>query len=194
MAASTTFSATTIIFGDQLEAKIRRRAVAASFEYRVLDDLTLTLGGGASLGGGLDLRGLRYDFGPGPVGTLGAGYRLLDGDGWEPFLLLGGAFSGSTVPTTRMSDGARERLSALDLRFSVTAGETFLDTLVPYVTLRGFGGPVLWRVGQFDLNGTDKYHFQLGAGLLVTSGIIDAFFEIVPLGERAAVFGGAVAF
>jgi hypothetical protein len=159
-----------------------------------LDDLTLTAGVGASLGGDLRILGQRHRLGPGPVGLIGAAYRILDGKGWEPFLLFGGAFSMSSVRTERVNDGASARLFPIDARFSLTAGEVFLDRIAPYLTVRGFGGPVSWSLDGQDLTGGDKYHFQVGGGLLVTAGVVDAFFELIPLGERAAVFGGAVAF
>ena len=146
------------------------------------------------MGGELRILGQRHQLLPGPVGVIGAAYRILEGDGWEPFLLFGGAFSLSTVGTRRFSDGAEDRMTAMDARFSLTVGEVFLDAVAPYLTVRGFGGPVNWTLDGQDLTGSDKYHFQAGGGLLVTSGVVDGFFELIPLGERAAVFGGAVSF
>ena len=182
------------MFGEPLEADLRRRSISGAFEYRVLDDLTLMVGGGASVGGELRILGQRHHLLPGPVGVLGAAYRILDGNGWEPFLLFGGAFSLSTVGTRRRLDDAEARMTAMDARFSLTVGEVFLDAIAPYLTVRGFGGPVSWTVDGQDLSGSDKCHFQVGGGLLVTAGVVDAFFELIPLGERAAVFGGAVSF
>ena len=175
-----------MFFGDE-EAALRRRAVSAAVEHRLFDDLTLTAGAGASIGGDVTIAGTRHDLGPGPLGLVGAAYRILDGDGWEPFLLFSGAFSVSTVVSERAPrDDLASRLTALDLRAGLTAGEVFGDAVAPYATLRAFGGPILWQA--VEPSGSDKYHFQLGLGLLVTAGILDAFIEVVPLGERAATF------
>lgn len=86
------------------------------------------------------------------------------------------------------------RLSAIDARVALTVGEVFADTFAPYATLRGFGGPVLWERAGMELNGSDKYHYAVGVGALVTSGSVDAFLEIVPLGERSLNTGIALSF
>jgi hypothetical protein len=194
VSASATWSATTIVFGERLEADLRRRSVAGAFEYRVLDELTLVGGIGASFGGDIRFLGERHELLPGPVGTAGAAYRILAGTGWEPFVLFGGAFSVSSVGTRSDADDDESTFTAIDARFSLTVGETFLNSLVPYLTVRGFGGPANWSVDGVDLTGSDKFHFQVGGGLLATSGVVDAFIELIPLGERAAVFGGAISF
>lgn len=199
VAASTTWSATRLSFGgdDSFDADSRRRAVAASFEWRALDDLTVTAGAGAAIDGRLVVRGVRSDLGAGPLGTVGVAYRFLAGEGWVPFILGGATFAASTASThTRFEDGRREdaRLTALDFRGSVTVGEVFGDAFVPYVVARGFGGPIFWTRGDADVVGTDKFKYQFGGGLLATARYFDAYFELVPLGERAAVFGGAVTF
>ncbi len=66
--------------------------------------------------------------------------------------------------------------------------------VIPTVGKAGFGGPIIWKGDLIDTTGTDKYHFQVGLGLLATAGILDAFVEIIPLGERAATFGLATPF
>lgn len=181
-----------MFFGDD-EAALRRRSISAAAEHRLFDDLTITAGAGVSIGGDLIIGGVRHDLGPGPLGLVAAAYRLLDGDGWEPFLLFSGAFSFSTVVSQRAPhDDLDSRLTALDLRAGLTAGEVFGDAIAPYATVRAFGGPILWQA--VESSGTDKYHFQLGLGLLATAGVLDAFVEIVPVGERAATFGIATQF
>lgn len=197
ISAAFNVSATDIfLFSDEtLEADLRRRAVSASLEYRVADAWTLSLGGGASLGGDITVNGVRHDFAPGPVGSFAASYRVLDGrEESLPFLLFGMALSGSTVLSEAADTGASARFTALDFRASLTVGKLFLDAIAPYATLRGFGGPIFWELDGATVSGTDKFHFQLGAGALVSAGVFDAFFEIVPLGERAVTVGAAVAF
>lgn len=199
VAASMTWSATRLAFSgdDSFDADSRRRAAAASFEWRVLDGLTLTAGAGAAIDGRLTVDGVRSDLRAGPLGTLGVAYRIVEGEGWVPFVLAGGTLSASSVPThTRFDDGRSEhaRLSAIDMRASITVGEVFANTLVPYVVARGFGGPIFWTRDEADVLGTDKFHYQLGGGLLVTAGWLDAYLELVPLGERAAIFGAGTTF
>jgi hypothetical protein len=189
-------SATDIfIFGEEEhEGELRRRAISAALEYRVADAWTLSFGGGASIGGDLVVEGVRHRFGPGPVASFAASYQILDGQEELPFLLFGTALSGSTVLSEADPNAAEARFTAIDVRASLTVGKLFLDALAPYATVRGFGGPIFWELNGETVGGTDKYHFQLGAGFLVTAGVVDAFFEIVPLGERAVTVGAAMAF
>jgi hypothetical protein len=146
------------------------------------------------MGGDVAVGGERFDLGFGPVGVLAVSYRVLPGEGWEPFVLFSGAASVSTVETTSQRTLDEARMTAIDARVAVTAGEVFADTIAPYASLRGFGGPVFWTIGGADVTGGDRYHFQLGVGLLVTAGVFDAFFEVMPLGERSLSAGGAFAF
>jgi hypothetical protein len=187
---------TELTLSGPIDADLRRRAISAAIEYRPADAWTLSLSGGASLGGDLVVAKIRYELGPGPVGSLGLSYRILDGrDPYLPFVLASGAFSASTVPTEAQAPGSEEaRMSAFDFRAGLVAGKVFLDAFAPYVVGRGFGGPILWERGGREVTGQDQHHFQLGGGALVTAGVFDAFFEIIPLGERAATFGAAVAF
>lgn len=179
-------------FGEGLDGELRRRSLSAGFEWRALDDLTLAIAAGAALDGDLAVAGRRHEIGAGPVGSLGVAYRLLDGEGWEPFLLVGGTFSATTARTTRGDEDGR--LTAVDLRASLTVGEIFFDRLAPYVALRAFGGPIFWEHAGAGRTGSDRTHVQVGFGGLVTTGVVDAFVEIAPLGERALSTGLAVAF
>jgi hypothetical protein len=131
---------------------------------------------------------------PGPVGVLAFSYQILQSDGWQPFVLLSASGSFSTVTTESQLTAEEARMTAVDARVALTAGEVFLGAIAPYATIRGFGGPVFWEHGGQDVTGGDRYHFQLGAGLLVTTGQFDTFLEIIPLGERALSFGAAIAF
>lgn len=79
---------------------------------------------------------------------------------------------------------------ALDFRVSAMFGKTFFGVLSPYAVARAFGGPIFWRLAGEDVAGTDKYHVQLGAGLVVAlPAHLDVYTEVIPLGERAAVVG-----
>ncbi|MEZ4294200.1 MAG: hypothetical protein R3B70_04420 [Polyangiaceae bacterium] len=79
---------------------------------------------------------------------------------------------------------------AVDFRVTGIAGKTFFDILSPYLVLRAFGGPVFWEHEGESETGGDKYHFQIGAGMvLALPRRFDAFVEVVPVGERAAALG-----
>jgi hypothetical protein len=64
----------------------------------------------------------------------------------------------------------------------------------PYVAARAFGLPVLWNVQGQNVKGTDKYHYQIGAGVAVRLGPADIVAEWVPLGEGEVLFGAGMAF
>lgn len=173
---------------------MRRSAASVAGEYRFTDDWTVTAGAGASLYGDLTVARERFVLDPGPLAVLGVSYRILPGVGWEPFVMLSVAGSVSTSATTSELTGEEARLTALDARVAVVAGEVFADTFAPYAALRGFGGPIFWERGQREVSGSDKYHYAVGIGALVTAGWIDAFFEVVPLGERSLNTGAAFTF
>jgi len=84
---------------------------------------------------------------------------------------------------------------AVDFRLSLMGGKTFEGVLSPYLVVRAFGGPVLWKYrGDYQLGG-DKYHFQVGGGLVVAlPAHFDVYAEGVPLGERSAVVGMGYSF
>ena len=165
--------------------------------YRVTDDWTLGLGAGASFGGDMMIEGMRYTLSPGPVVALSAGYRVLAPDGWIPFVLVNVTGSLSSVATegvTMLGDVEQARMTAIDARGSLTIGEVFADVVAPYATVRGFGGPVFWERNALEVRGSDENHYQLGAGLLITAGVFDAYAEVIPMGERALTAGAAVKF
>lgn len=79
---------------------------------------------------------------------------------------------------------------AFDLRGGVTAGKTFAGRWVPYVSARGFGGPVFWRHAGDRVVGGDRYHVTLGAGLIMRlPRSVDVTLEAMPLGEHSAALG-----
>jgi hypothetical protein len=175
------------------EAIVRRRGVSAALERRLGDDWTVQASAGASLGGDLTVNDERYDFAPGWEASLGASYRILDGTGLEPFLVAALTAAVGSAKTTRGPEEAS--FTALDARLSLLVGKLFWKSVAPYAVARVFGGPVFWSQHEESLTGTDKYHVQLGLGLLAAAnGRMGAFFEIVPLGERAVSFGANVSF
>lgn len=159
----------------------------------------LSLSGGVSLPGYLQIDGERHDILPGWLGALTSSWRIMDGEGAKPFMLVSVTLAGSGARTQRSglwsADADPESLLAFDARAGLTVGKTFSGVISPYAGVRLFGGPILWRFRGEDLGGTDLHHYQLALGMSssLPAGI-DLFAEIAPLGERAAAVGGGVAF
>jgi hypothetical protein len=181
--------ATDLSFASGADAYIERRAATASLSYRLSDTLSAQLGLGATLGGRFVFRQDRLTLDPGWIVSLAGSWRVYGKGPSDPFVIVSGAAAASGG-ATRDAAGETADLFAFDLRISAIAGKTFFNVLSPYIALRAFGGPVLWKHRGEDQFGGDKYHFQIGAGLLVAlPGRFDAFAEVVPVGERAATLG-----
>jgi hypothetical protein len=146
------------------------------------------------LGGSLELDGRRFSIDTGWVGAVAFAWRLLEGEGYAPFLLSSVSFSASSARTEDDASGAAAHLTALDLRGGLTAGKTFWGVLSPYASLRVFGGPVFWSYDGEDIGGSDKYHYQPAVGAVVTLGPVDLYAEWAFLGERALAGGAGVSF
>lgn len=188
-----------LVWSSGMEATIQRRAATISFERRMSETWVLSLSGGMSLPGHLRIDGERHDILPGWLGALTSSWRLMDGEGSKPFMLVSVTLAGSGARTReagRPSDDATTaQLLAFDARAGLTVGKTFSGVISPYAGVRLFGGPILWRFRGEDLGGTDQHHYQLAIGMSssLPAGI-DLFAEIAPLGERAAAVGGGVTF
>jgi hypothetical protein len=179
---------------------IERLAVTASADYRLSPETTIGGGLGAGLGGALGVAASsamgarRFLVLPGWEATFAYSRRLLDGRGKAPFLVLGvsGGASGAWTRQEVLSGEAppTSTLYAFDVRAGLIVGKTLWNKLSPYAAVRGFGGPVLWGYeGQTEI-GSDRYHFQVGAGLVTALPRgFDVFVEGVPLGERAVTLG-----
>jgi hypothetical protein len=164
-----------------------RHGVSVSGEVRVDPRTTLQLGAGGTPGGVMAIDGgSRHSIGPGWMAFGAVGYRILDGQGAAPFLLMSASLAFSSARTTDEADPlATAFLTATDLRAGITVGKTFFDVLSPYLSLRAFSGPVYWKVRGESVVGSDRVHYQPAVGALVSAGPVDAFFEGAFLGERA---------
>ncbi|MFT3766955.1 MAG: hypothetical protein QM820_15770 [Minicystis sp.] len=173
---------------------IQRRAVTASLEYRITDDMTAGGGAGAGLGGLFTVGDARYKVLPGWMVTATWSRRLLDGAGRAPFLLIGLAFGASGASTRQETTGTAApktaSLYALDIRAALTVGKTFWRTLSPYASVRAFGGPVFWGYNDKSIVGGDRYHFQIALGMVAALPRgFDVFADGSPVGERAMTIG-----
>lgn len=186
-------------FADGPSVDIERRAVTASFEYRISPDMTVGGGAGAGLGGLFRIGDQRHDVLPGWIVTATWSRRLLEGRGRAPFLLIGLALGASGASTRRETTGTTfaptESLYALDMRVAVTVGKTFWNVLSPYASARAFGGPVFWSYRNESVIGGDKYHFQIALGMaMALPRGFDLFVDGAPLGERAITLGAGKTF
>lgn len=184
-------ASSTLVFEGTIRVNMERRAVLATYERRVATKWTLQFAAGAIATGTLKVASDVYQFGPGWSAGISTSYRALDGRGSKPFLLLGGtlAFAGATTQGVSPDAPKIEYLGG-DLRLSVVVGKTIFQALSPYAVVRGFGGPIWWKIANKDIVGTDAYKFQVGAGLAVAMPWgLDAFIEGVPLGEKALSTG-----
>jgi hypothetical protein len=190
-------SSTRVRFSNADRAGLARSLVTTSVEHRPSPKWTVQGTLGMLLGGELVLDdGAAHDFDPGLVTAFTGAYRLVDGTGAAPFVLLGGTLSWASASTHARAPGAGSiGYNAFDLRFAVTVGKTIARSVSPYLTARAFGGPIFWRVRGEAVTGTDLFKYQLGGGLVVTiARRVDAFVEGIAFGERAIVAGAGIAF
>jgi hypothetical protein len=179
------------------EASFTKTAVTASLERRFGDRWTFGASAGSTLAGTLQPPVSTYDVSPGPLLTFTGSFRALDEGRVAPFVLLTASLGGGlswTTPSSGAASGGRQSLWAFDGRLGVAAGKTIADRFTPYALARAFGLPVLWSQQGQSTVGTDAYHYQLGAGLVVRGGAFDLELEGVPLGEKAIVVGVGWAF
>lgn len=167
-------------------------STVATVEWRTSEKLTLVAGGGAVLGGRLDVDGRAFDVRTGWLTTLGLSHRLADGRGRSPFVLFTASLTFSSARTTNETDDTP--LRAGDARIGLLLGKT-VGPWSPYAALRAFGGPVLWRLDGTDVSGGDRGHYQIGLGSSFALGkALDAFVEWDWLGERRLAAGLGLAF
>jgi hypothetical protein len=187
---------TDLVFDDGSDVALERRAALATIETRLSPRWTLQAGAGGILWGSLRVGGERHLFGPGWAVSGSGTYRLRDGADGYPFVILSGSLSVAGAQTRLDAPGAPNvPYYAGDIRIGAVAGKTFYDVLSAYALARAFGGPIFWRLGGESLNGTDRYHYQLGAGVVVALPMgLDAFAEIVPFGERSVSCGAGFTF
>ena len=175
------------------DALVRRRLVSAGLEHRLDERWALQLGVGASLGGDVTVAEDRYELGPGWLASAGASFRILEGTGIEPFLLVSLGLGAGMARAER--DDEEAWFTALDARLSLTVGKLFWNALAPYGVARLFGAPAIWERAGETVTGQDDYHVQLGLGLLAAAGgLAGAFVEVIPLGERAVTVGASASF
>ena len=181
-----------------------RSSVVASLGYHPTPHVSYQIAVGGSFGGRLVTPVGNQDFSPGVTAAVGASWRILDFQGWRPFVVLTGNLSYSATHTRLMANdadpaspgtGPSISYQAFDLRVGALVGTTIAHIFSPYAVGRAFGGPIYWQYGGTDVTGTDAHHYQVGAGLtLAVVRRLNVFAEGIPLGERSLATGAALAF
>lgn len=168
---------TRIVLGDLDDTALEETAIGVSYERRVSKQLTLQVSGGGIVVGHLYDQAVAFQ--GGFLGGAGS-YVLVDQKGSIPFVMLGVSLSASAAGLANSS----AILFAADIRGSVTCGYTD-GRVTAYAVGRLFGGPIILADSGGTSLGTDRFHYQLGAGIVVSlPKSFDLSLELVPLGEK----------
>lgn len=187
------FSDTRLIFLGRTadRARIQQWASAASFVAALDNGTVLGVSLGALMGGRIASASEQWTIDPGVVWSLTTGRRFFGQRPAIPFLLVLGTLSGSSTRTRRMSDGELVPLHAFDGKIDLGLGWTIGEAFSPYLAVRGFGGPVLWRIDGEQAIGGDLYHVSLALGFnLSLANRVALYFDGAFLGLRS--LGGGV--
>ena len=192
-----TLSSTLLFSKNTPDHSVEQRSVALGIEKILSKRLVWQWNIGAIADGSLRAAGRTFQIQPGLVTSTVAVYRFVDAKGAIPFVLGSAAFS-ALITTTKEDNIANphtDNFTAWDLRLGITAGTTFFKVLSPYITGRVFGGPVYWTYNQQRTTGTDRYHYQVAAGLSAfILKRIELYAEGAPLGEKRLSAGIGLAF
>jgi len=184
---------TTVEFQGDRRVDVRQASVGAVLGRQLAVRSSLTVAVSAILGGTVEST-QKGDVGTGVTGSVSWTYLPLFESESRPFIATSLTFGAATT-TAESDDGASYRWSAFDLRLGVMVGKTFFNHLVPFVTGRVFGGPVMWHLGGDAVTGSDTHHYTAGAGLTFrVPGKFSLFAEADPIGERSVSVGGNITF
>lgn len=194
------FSDTRLVFVDAGRYRTRQSAYALSFGAALRNGLVVGGAIGANMGGTMDgLYGAPsgvWTIRPGVIWALTMGRRFFGTKPEIPYLLVVGTLSGGSTSTVHDLTQRRGGLHAFDVKADVSFGWTVGNAWSPYVAVRAFGGPVLWRGVDDRLRfGSDLYHVSLALGFnLDIVGRVGAFFDAAVLGLRGLGAGVSVRF
>jgi hypothetical protein len=164
-------------------------ASIATLDVMPTERLSLSLSGGASLGGRFEYGGQRYDLAPGPIGGVGVSYLLLGKA--LPFIHLSFTLSLSQATATA-PNGDEASFTSRDWRAGAAFGKTFGTLAAPFVVARYFGGGTEWSPAG---KGADDYRYHVGVGSAFgVTEHVDVLVEAAFLGERRATLGAGYLF
>ncbi|MCA9696603.1 MAG: hypothetical protein KC431_03675 [Myxococcales bacterium] len=189
------FSDTRLVFNDKQRYRALQWAYTLSFVAVLKRGTVLGAAVGTLAGGELYGAGDHWQLRPGVLWSFTVARRFLGNRPAVPFLLVAGIFSGSSASTVRDADGQRVGLHAFDAKADLSVGWTLGDAWSPYLAVRAFGGPVLWKPDDQARLGSDLYHVSLAAGFnLNIANRTSVYFDGAFLGMRGMSAGLAVRF
>lgn len=189
------FSDTRLVFIGHGRFRAQQWASAASFVAALKNGTVLGASLGGLMGGRLERGDEQWRIEPGVVWSLTAGRRFFGQRPAIPFLLVIGTFSGSSARTRQLSSGETTPLHAFDGKLDLSMGWTLGEAFSPYLAIRGFGGPVLWRIDDESVFGGDLYHVSLAVGFnLSLANRVALYFDGAFLGLRSLGGGASVRF
>jgi hypothetical protein len=194
---------TTLAFTGDRDAALDELSLVGRLELLVQPRLTVFAGAGSIVGGTVRLEGTEHQMLPGIVAMAGLSWLAVTETARRPFVLasavLGFAATHTRVQSVPVGFGQQVSDTSVpwragDGRIGLAAGKSF-GRARPYAVARVFGGPVSWQFAGESIAGTDRHHYQAGAGLaLDLPGHLDATVEAIPLGERALALGAGYRF
>lgn len=183
------------MFVDHGRFRIQQWASALSFLAALKNGTVLGASVGGLLGGRIGNPSEQWTIEPGVVWSLTAGRRFFGQRPVIPFLLVVGTLSGSSARTRSLQSGETTPLHAFDGKLDLSVGWTIGEAFSPYVSVRGFGGPVLWRIADQRAFGGDVYHVSLAVGFnLSLANRVGLYFDGAFLGMRGLGGGVSVRF
>jgi hypothetical protein len=189
------FSDTRLVFIGHGRFRVRQWASAASFVAVLKNGSVLGASVGALMGGRIEQPDEQWTIEPGVVWSLTAGRRFFGQRPAIPFLLVIGTFSGSSTRTRQLSTSETTPLHAFDGKLDLSVGWTLGEAFSPYLAVRGFGGPALWRIDGEQALGGDLYHVSLALGFnLSLANRVALYFDGAFLGLRSLGGGVSVRF
>ncbi len=130
-----------------------------------------------------------HDVLPGLSAALGVSKSWSFG---ERYFATGSFDLSASWAKTKSAAASEVSFSASDARIGATVGMQLPAKISPYLLARGFGGPVNWQRGSTDIVGTDRYHYQLGAGVSAQIGdSLSLFADLAAVGEQALSLGAS---
>ena len=189
------WSDTRLLFPGHGRFAVQQWAWVASFLATLKDGTVVGGSIGALAGGRIARPGEAWTVEPGVMWSLTAGRRWFGQRPAVPYLLLVGTLSGSSTRTRAQATGVTTPLHAFDARADLSVGWTLGEAFSPYLAVRAFGGPVLWRIADTRSVGTDLYHVSLAAGFnLALADRVGLYFDGAFLGLRSLGGGVSVRF
>jgi hypothetical protein len=126
-----------------------------------------------------------HDVKPGGFASIGFDYNAFKGKGYKPYVDLSLILGGAMVDTENNDDNSKADYISTDVRLGIRSSWNVNNILFPLVAVRVFGGPIMWKIDENDVTGTDIYHYQLAIGSALKLGSTVAYFEWAGLGEQS---------